>query len=333
MFVLGWLPAAFSSDLTPEQRAIAYLAVEVPRWSTENGCYSCHNNGDAARALYSARRLGIAVPPAALADTTAWLVRPNEWDRNRRDPAASDPKLARIQFSAALAEAQQAGVVRDPAPLAHAADSLLPLQHANGSWPVDTEVAVGSPATYGTALATHLARLTLQRADPRRYREAMARAERWLLAAPARSMPDAAAVLLALADVPGAEADRQRRLSLDRITAARSGDGGWGPFAHTPPEAFDTAVVLLALARSRAPSLLIQGGRAWLTKAQLPSGGWPATTRPSGSQSYAQHMSTTGWATLALLETSSGMLFNNRDRARRERADRLQLQPVAHLGF
>ena len=35
---------------------------------------------------------------------------------------------------------------------------------------------------------------------------------------------------------------------------------------------------------------------------QEPDGGWVETTRPSGNQSYAQRVSTSGWATLALLE-------------------------------
>jgi hypothetical protein len=41
---------------TPEERALVYLAREVPRWSVENKCHSCHNNGDAARALYQTKR-------------------------------------------------------------------------------------------------------------------------------------------------------------------------------------------------------------------------------------------------------------------------------------
>ena len=45
-----------------EAKAVAFLSAEVPRWSRENHCYSCHNNGDAARALYEASRAGIRVP-------------------------------------------------------------------------------------------------------------------------------------------------------------------------------------------------------------------------------------------------------------------------------
>src|SRR5947209_16193452 len=52
---------------------ISFLTREVPRWFRKNKCFSCHNNGDAARALYHAVRLGFAVPRKALADTSEWL--------------------------------------------------------------------------------------------------------------------------------------------------------------------------------------------------------------------------------------------------------------------
>src|SRR5438067_88527 len=69
-------------DDGPEARALAYLAREVPRWSSGNHCYSCHNNGDAARALYAAIRLGRAVGAGSTADTDRWLARPEGWERN-----------------------------------------------------------------------------------------------------------------------------------------------------------------------------------------------------------------------------------------------------------
>ena len=72
---------------------------------------------------------------------------------------------------------------------------------------------------------------------------------------------------------------------------------------HAPPEAFDTAVVLLALASVDRAEVrpAIERGRAYLVGTQLEAGGWPETTRPAGGQSYAQHISTSGWATLALM--------------------------------
>jgi len=273
---------AFGS--TPEERAIAYLTREVPRWSAENHCYSCHNNGDGARALYSARRQGYAVAAEALRDTTAWLLRPGDWDSNGGNPLASDKKLARIQFAAALAEADA-----DRDTLIKAADSLLVYQEKDGSWQVDATAVAGSPVTYGPVLATYMARRTLARADAARFRDAISRADGWLRNVKPDSVPDAAALLMAF----------DKRESFDLIRRAQAADGGWGPRPHTPSEVFDTALVLLALPRGETA----ERGRAYLIRSQLPSGGWPETTRPSGGQSYAQHISTTAWATMALLAT------------------------------
>ncbi len=279
--------------------AVEYLVVEVPRWARENHCFSCHNNGDGARVLYVAARLGYLVPDAALADTAKWLLEPGKWDNNGGNPGFSDKKLARIQFAAALSEAYASGTIPGRA-LREAAASLLPYQEADGSWQVDAG-AVGSPATYGTSLATCMARLTLEKADGAAFKDAIARADRWLLQNKPRSLIDAAAALLAL---PGSEAVKRR--SLDFILPAQSSDGGWGPHPLAASEPFDTAVVLLALRkldqpeRTRGP---IARGRSFLLAQQQPGGGWPETTRPPGAQSYAQHISTSAWATLALILT------------------------------
>ena len=283
---------------SPEQRAVDYLARETPRWSKENKCFSCHNNGDAARALYVASRRGYKVPREALADTTGWLAKPADWDSNRGDPAASDKKLARIQFSAALVEAETG----DREALTRAAESLLPFQEEDGSWQIDV-AAVGSPVTYGTALATYMARRTLEAGYTDRLSEAMSKATLWLLRSRPKSVIDQAAVVLAL---PKFEPVAQRCVEL--LLGAQSSDGGWGPYAQVSSEPFDTAVAMLALQkfddRDRTGKA-IDRGRTFLAGQQQADGGWPATTRPAGAQSYAQHISTSGWATLALILTDS----------------------------
>src|SRR5438105_8505203 len=102
----GWLFAvSLLAGPTPEQRAVEFLSREVPQWRPKNGCYSCHNNGDAARALYAARRAGFAVPAEALRQTDAWLKEPGRWDQNGGDERFNNKGLARIQFSSALLEA------------------------------------------------------------------------------------------------------------------------------------------------------------------------------------------------------------------------------------
>jgi squalene cyclase len=294
---LLFLIALAASAQSPEQRAVDYLSREVPRWSKENGCFSCHNNGDGARALYAAAGRGYKVPEAALADTTAWLLKPASWDENRGEGGVSDKKLARIQFASALAEAVESGRLKDRAALTRAAESLLSYQEPDGSWRVDVGGA-GSPATYGAALATYMARRVLQAGYREDFAEAMSKATLWLLRNTPRSAIEMASALLALSP---AEPDARR--CRDLLLASQASDGGWGPYPGSPTEPFDTAVALLALRKSEAAAKSIERARAYLVAQQQTSGGWIETTRPPGGHSYAQHISTSAWAALALVMT------------------------------
>jgi hypothetical protein len=290
-----------------ELKALEFLLREVPAWSKENGCFSCHNNGDAARALYVASRKGYRVPASALADTTAWVAAPNQWEQNKGDPGFSDKRLANVQFAAALLSAFETGHLNERQPLAQAARKLAADQQTDGAWQIDAGNTPGSPATYGTPLATWLALRTLKKANLAETKEAIQKAERWLAQTAPKNVLTASTLLLAFAAGAEEPARRKQAECLKLLSAAQSRDGGWGPYADAPPEVFDTALALLALAPLRQQmgvADLLRRGRGFLIAQQLPNGSWPATTRPSGGDSYAQMMSTTGWAMLALLETN-----------------------------
>jgi hypothetical protein len=293
-------------DVEAERRALNYLAGEVPKWSKENKCFSCHNNGDATRALYMAARQGYALPEKALADTTAWLQQPERWDHNGGEGPYSDRKLARLHFAAALTDAVEAGLVKSRKPLKDAASLIAEYQQSDGSWQVIPERTIGSPVTHGNVLATGLARRTLAKADSERFHGPIAKADNWLRRTGVRTVLDAASMLLALMDDASAEAATQRQRSLELIRAGQSPDGGWGPTVKDPPEVFDTAVVVLALAVQHDSNdllPLLRRGRAFLLASQKEDGSWPETTRPSGAVSYAQRISTTAWAAMALMAT------------------------------
>jgi hypothetical protein len=282
------LLACTAGAQSPVERALKYLSAEVPAWPEKNGCFSCHNNGDGARALYAAGVLG------PLRSTTAWLHSPGEWEKGKMDAAYSDKTLARYQFAAALTSAIEADAIGGNEALSQVARSLAVVQQADGSWRVDDQGdAPGSPVTWGTALATYFGRRTLVAAGG--FEESIRRAEKWLQELKPRYTPDHAAVLLAF---PGDASVRKR--TLDYFARTQTSDGGWGPRMHAPAEVFDTAVALLAL-KAAGEEVMIVRGREFLIRMQQASGGWPETTRPSGSQSYAQHISTTAWATMALL--------------------------------
>jgi hypothetical protein len=290
-----------------EARAVEFLKREVPAWSKNNSCFSCHNNGDAARALYKASQKGYRISSDVLADTTAWLAEPQLWDKNKGDPGFSDQRLANLQFAVALLSALEMGHLIDKKPLQVAARKVAADQSASGAWLIDSGVVVGSPATYGSTLATTLAYRVLKAAALDEHRKAVERAEQWLRRAPVNSVSAAAVLLWAATNNPGTSAKHRRDACLTFIGRAQTQDGGWGPYADSPPEVFDTAIVLLALAATGKQAGVtdrIRRGRNFLATQQNPDGGWPATTRPPGGESYAQRLSTTGWATLALLATS-----------------------------
>jgi hypothetical protein len=292
-------------EATAEDRAVRFLAREVPAWSRENGCFSCHNNGDAARALYAARAQGYRVGPQALSETSSWVQRPDEWANNKGDPGFSDQRLATIQFAASLLAALDSGLATERAALSNAAQKVASAQHEDGAWHVEPQNPVGSPATYGTTLATFMAWRVLRAADRQTWQGAMASAERWLGEQQPNDIPNAAVLMLWLNESAASNVAKKGQ-ALDFIVAAQGADGGWGPYRDAPPEVFDTALALLALAtvtdRPRIRDVM-KRGRKFLQSEQLPDGSWRATTRPPGGESYAQQISTTGWAALALLGT------------------------------
>ncbi len=273
----------------------------MPKWHRENHCYSCHNNGDAARALLVAARTGLA-ERTPLAGTLAFLAAPDSWDASGPDGPFKDKKLARIQFAAALAEAEQTGWITDRKARDAAARLVAEMQEPDGSWRTDAPGIVGSPATYGQTLATYMAMRALR--DCAGQEASLDKARQWFERHEPKSVLDAAATLLALANDSSDAAARQRGRSLELVKRGESTDGGWGPFVSSPPEVFDTALVVLAFTaqsdRDRFAKWIARG-RDYLRATQLADGSWPATTRPPGADSYAQRLSTTGWATLALL--------------------------------
>jgi hypothetical protein len=253
------------------REAVAYLEQEVPKWKRANGCYSCHNDGDGLRALIAARRAGLSVDPKAIEDSLPALRAPGEWEAK---------PLARLQFAAAVSDAAAAGLL-DRAALESAAEAIAADQQPDGHWKVEEELAAGSPVTYGPVLATFMARSVLDRAGPLRYDNRIARANAWLAERRPQHGIDLAALVLAL----NREADR------NELVGRQLKNGSWNN------EPFDTALARLALGPAHPAST---AARRYLMSTQWSGGGWPATTRPAGGDSYAQHISTTAWVLLSL---------------------------------
>jgi len=293
---LGTLVGAqgLGEPLSPEQLAVNYLSKEVPSWSSENGCHSCHNDGDGARALLFAASHGMDVPTSALAPSTKWLRAPERWSAKQHSSEGGDKHLARIQFAAALNASPEV----DESILRAAADQLAADQQADGSWAVANETPAGSPATYGGPMATALSLAVLERANRRHFSERIEKARAWLETQNSAALPLQAAI--AFSHDPS---EQRFVTAVGKIVASQNSDGGWGPYPGSPSECFDTALAVLAMSRSANSATATERGRGYLIDQQLDLGGWPETTRPSGGDSYGQHISTTAWATMALIAT------------------------------
>src|SRR5262249_1902092 len=238
----------------------------------------------------------------------SWLARPKGWVHNGGEGPFNDKVLSSIQFAAALADGLEAGVIEDRDALKQAAQLVADKQGKDGHWQIGDGASVGSPATLGDCLATVFARRVLHTADAKNYQEGIAKADCWLRSLKVKNVLDSAALLWGLADAKDADAVAQCKKCLALIRKGEAKDGGWGPYVNSAPETFDTAVVVLALRRQKDSGEhkeMLRRGRAFLLGAQEKDGSWTETTRPSGGDSYAQRVSTTGWATQALLAIGS----------------------------
>ncbi len=250
------------------------------------------------------------------------LQAPGDW----KPLAAGDldgKALSRIAFANALVDAVAAGVAQRPTLLA--VTDLVPAdQKEDGSFRVDPAEApglgapliAGSPASLGTALSTVSARRALVAANVPAYRPAIARADEWLRRAPVGAVLDAAAVVLGLDAATDQAALTQRGRALSTLAARQQLDGGWGEGAGSPSQPFHSALALLALRMAVGTNQTtfaagdlakaISAGRAYLAAQQQPDGSWKESVRPGKpAVSYAQRVSTTAWATQALLESAA----------------------------
>ena len=293
-------------------RGVDYLKVEVPKWKAEHSCYSCHNNGDATRALLAASAKGHDIG-TSIDDTLAFLKQPASWDQNKAPAGVDNKGLARVQFAAALAMAERQGKAAST-DLEAAAKLLVADQKQDGSWQLDDSQSLGSPVNYGTILATWSARSTLIASGIQPDNFSVVQADRWIRGLTVESVLDASATILALELSSDVMAENLRRNCLSILRQGQSPAGGWGPYVTAAPQVYDTALAVLALSSLEVEPRLarsayrveelkeaIANGKKFIVSQQRPDGSWPETTRPANQESYAQRISTTGWAMLALL--------------------------------
>ena len=226
------------------------------------------------RKVVLAGALGLALGAIGLAASAPEKVLQAEFARQRwlagaeqRDVQAADHRwsvleagdadkpLARLQFAAALAAAGATDLHPSEA-LVKAADLIDDDQQPDGSWPVGPADQPGTAVTWGSPLATAMARSTLIAAGREPDHFSVAQIDRYLRTVTVTNVLDAAAVVLGLGVEMDVMATTQRSRSLDLLRATQAENGGWPPAAGGTPRAFETAVAVLALEQLRRDARL-----------------------------------------------------------------------------
>ena len=98
-----------------------------------------------------------------------------------------------MQFASALAVAERHGKARD-APISRRPRSCCVAdQKADGSWKLDQSQSLGSPATYGTIIATWSARTTLISSGMQPDNFTIVQADKWIRGLTPENVLDASA--------------------------------------------------------------------------------------------------------------------------------------------
>lgn len=279
------------------------------------GCVSCHNNSLPAMTVALARKKGFAVNEEQAKKELGFAV------------ATDMPYLEPMRLGSTIGGgADTLGyTLMGMAAAGYPADALTDAhihyfsnyQLSDGSW---RTTSYRPPEEYGafTTTAVVLRAIKLYPIPGRReeFRDRIARAKRWLLAAKPSSQEERAMQLNALADAGASTSERAPFVKA--IKAAQNPDGSWSVLPGIAGEAYATGEALYALHVAGEVSTtdpVYQRGVQWLLRNQLADGSWFMPTRavpvqphtfesgfPHGWHQFASD-GASSWAAMALLFT------------------------------
>jgi N-acyl-D-amino-acid deacylase len=296
-------------------RSLPRLMDVAPKFRDQATCISCHHNAMPALAAAAARRKGIEVDQAKARKNL---------DDIRTFFAAAVPRMMlgdpAVGGEAITAGYSQMALHAEGHPLDTTTGAmthwLMARQMPDGRW-------LGNginrpPSEYSIISHTALAAGGLKSYPlPGRrseIAESLRRAQRWLLAAAAKSAEERGMRLMGLVwtDAPRARVDDAVR----EVREKQEANGGWSQFGRTAADAYATGLSLYALHVAGVPAAdeAYRKGIAFLLGTQYQDGTWLVRTHSFPLQRYFesgfpygrhQWISTAGtsWASLAIAQT------------------------------
>lgn len=300
---------------------LARLQQGATNYISNRQCFSCHHQSLTIAAFIAARDRGFEVSSKFLQEQTTFTIDTfkSKIDKVRK---GEDVGGRSTTVAYALYTLQTSGHRPDETTDA-LIDFLLVRQEKDGSWPATTQRNPSEGSKFTNAA---LALAALKHYAPR-DRSKAARAEKsetafrkgveWLEKSKPVDTEDRAFRLRAL--VAGGADNRLIAEARRELVGQQLSDGSWRQLSSLQGDAYATATVLVALRQAgmKPTDAIIERGVAYLLRTQSPEGAWIVTTRsrpiqrwfdngdPGGKNQFISFLAT-GWATLALLESSPG---------------------------
>lgn len=314
---LGGSPASVDASQAAIERGLAFLEQDAAKWRQERGCATCHHGTMTVWAQAEARAQGFDVSAQTVADSLQWTKDQFSWRIGKpRDPRPGWNLLSLPAVYLGVMSRSLPILSRDE--VLEVADHLQRHQEADGAWLMPELSGNGPPPTWESRETIALLALLAwepsagdNSAGGESNRAARDRALSWLGDNGTAQQPQALALRLMVENRSGRTIVELQPM-LDTLLALQRPDGGWGPTADAPSDAYTTGQTLWALSELEAAADLpaIEQGVAYLVTNQAPDGSWPMTPRVHpGADTSRQRFPVpivyfgSAWATIGLVRS------------------------------
>jgi len=304
------------------ERSIVLLQAASAGSAERRTCFTCHSQAHPVLAIVEAKRRGLSIDEANLANQLNHTA--EHHTRGRQDYLAGRGQGGKSDTAGYALWTLSSGSMNAPEVTAPVVHWLLSQQLQRGNWNRSSD-RPPSEASHFTTTFVALKGITdyaqANRSEPAdnandnaaAKADAIRRAREWLLATTAADTEDRVFRLLSL-HLVGA-LDTQLTAAAKELRDGQREDGGWAQTDDMTSDAYATGTAMFALhftQRLAADARAYQQGLDYLLKSQQADGSWHVRSRSRPFQAYYEtgfphgkdqfiSTSATAWATLAIL--------------------------------
>jgi len=299
------------SDVTADkltaaaERSISLLETASAGSAERRTCFTCHSQAHPVLAIVEARRRGLRIDKANLANQLRHTA--EHLHRGRDDYLEGRGQGGKSDTAGYALWTLHSGQVDAPETTAPVVAWLLSQQLKAGNWKRSSDRPPSEASHFATTYVALKAIVEHDQGDP------IDRAREWLIGTPAADTEDRVFRLLALRLV--AASDPIISAAAQELLDSQREDGGWSQTETMESDAYATGTAMFALRQTEqlaasAPAYL--KGLDYLLESQQTDGSWHVTSRSRPFQAYYEtgfphgkdqfiSTSATAWATLAIL--------------------------------